>query len=300
MRVTVVGSSGLIGGALVRALVDRGDTVRAVSRSGGAVVAGAQDVRWDPADGPPGPEVWGDTEVVVNLGGAPIAGRRWTAARKAQIRDSRVGPTTQLAAQIGGSDRPRTLVNASAVGYYGTAAGDAELTEAAAPGDDFLAHTCRAWEAATATAADRGGRVVLLRTGLVLAGDGGLLTPLARLSRLGVGGPVGGGRQWMPWIGLADHVSATLRAIDDVSLEGPLNLCAPHPVRQREFMSTLGRVLRRPSFAPTPGLVLRLAMGEMSTLALDGQRAVPRALITAGHRFTHPELEGALAAALGR
>lgn len=297
MRVAVVGASGLIGGALARALTARGDEVLAVSRSGAAGVPGAEDVRWDPVEGPP-PDAVTAADAVVNLAGAPIA-RRWTAAHRRAIHDSRVVPTRALATRVGGEGGAPVLVNASAVGYYGPA-GDAVLDESAPPGADFLAEVAEAWERATEPAAARGARVVRVRTGLVLSGAGGILTPLARLTRLGLAGPVGGGRQWMPWIHIDDEVAVLLRAIDDDGLAGPVNAVGPDPVPQRRFMETLGRVLGRPAVVPAPAWAVRAAMGEMATLALDGQRAVPAALTRRGFTFAHPGLEGALRAALGR
>lgn len=298
--VAVVGATGLIGGALSRALVARGDTVLAVSRGGSAGVEGARDVHWDPADGPPPDEVVSGPDAVVNLAGAPIAGGRWTAARRRLLHDSRVATTRLLAERMGGDGAAGVLVNASAVGYYGGRRDDQELDERAPAGDDFLAVTCVAWERAAEEAFVRGVRVVRMRTGLVLAGDGGILPRLAALTRMLLGGPVGGGRQWMPWIHIDDAVAAFCEAIDHDDLEGPVNAAGPRPVRQREFMRELGTVLGRRVALPAPALPLRLALGEMSTLLLDGQRAVPGVLAARGFTFAHPGLEDALRAALDR
>jgi uncharacterized protein (TIGR01777 family) len=298
--IAVVGATGLIGRTLSRALVARGDVVIAVSRRGNAGIEGARDVAWNPADGPPPPEVIDGVEAVVNMAGSPIASGRWTAARKRDIRESRVVTTRLLAERVGGGGAPAVLVNSSAVGFYGTGHGDEEVDETTPPGDDFLAQIGVAWERATGPALERGARVVLVRTGLVLDRDEGILPRLAMLSRLMIGGPVGGGDQWMPWIHIDDEVAVLMRALDDPEMSGPVNATAPAPVRQREFMDTLGRVLGRPSFMPTPAFPLRLGMGEMSTLLLDGQRAVPGVLRERGFTFAHPELEPALRAALGR
>jgi uncharacterized protein len=298
--VAVVGATGLIGGALSRALVDRGDLVLAVSRGGSAGVAGARDVRWDPAQGPPPDQITAGVDAVVNLAGAPIFGSPWTASRRETIRESRVRTTRLLAERLGGEGGARILVNASAVGYYGARHDDAELDESASPGDDFLARVAVAWEDAAQQARQRGARVVLVRTGLVLSADGGILPPLRTLTRLMLGGPLGGGRQWLPWIHIDDEVGALLSALDSGDLDGPLNAVAPEPVRQREFMRTLGEVLDRPAWLPTPAFPLRLALGEMSTLALDGQRAVPAVLQARGYPFAFRNLEPALRAALGR
>jgi uncharacterized protein len=298
--VAVVGATGLIGGAVSRALVARGDVVLAVSRRGNARIDGARDVAWNPADGPPPAEVIADVDAIVNMAGSPIAAGRWTAARRREIRESRVIPTRLLAERVGGGGAPAVLVAGSAVGYYGTRHGDDEVDEATPPGDDFLAQIGVAWERATEPALDRGARVVRVRTGLVLDRDEGILPRLAMLSRLMIGGPVGGGKQWMPWIHIDDEVAVILAALDDPELHGPVNAAAPAPVRQREFMETLGRVLGRPSFMPTPALPLRIGMGEMSTLILDGQRAVPAVLSDRAFTFAHPDLEPALRALLGR
>lgn len=297
MRVAVVGASGLIGGAVARALVARGDEVVAVSRSGSAGVAGTIDVRWDPAEGDP-PDAAVAVDAVVNLAGAPIGSRRWTAARKRLIHDSRVVTTRRLAARMGGEGGPAVLVNGSAVGYYGPG-GDRVLDESAPAGEDFLGGVAAAWERATEPAGVRGARVVLVRTGLVLTAGGGILPRLVSASRMGVGGPVGGGRQWMPWVHLDDEVAIILRAVDDAALSGPVNAAAPHPVPQREFMAELGRVLGRPSWLPAPAFAVRAALGEMATLLLDGQRAVPKALTDGGYAFAWPRLEAALRAELG-
>ena len=297
MRVAVVGATGLIGGALVAALADRGDVPLPVSR-GGDTVRGVPGAAWDPADGPPPPEVV-QVDAVVNLAGAGIGAARWTDDRKRVIRESRI-QTTDALVQALGSGTAGVLVNASAAGYYGT--GEETVDETSPAGDDFLAEVCTAWEAAAVAAEQRSVRVVLLRTGIVLASDGGALhDPLPPLGvsqltlfRLGLGGPFGGGRQWQPWIHIADVVGAILLALDDDSLRGPLNLSAPAPVRQREFASALGRVLHRPAFVPTPGFALRILLGEMSTRALDGQRMLPAALQARGYDFRFTDLEAAL------
>jgi len=298
-RVAVVGATGLIGGAVARALVARGDEVVAVSRRGASGVAGARDVRWDPAEGPPPPDALTGVAAVVNMAGAPIAGGPWTAARRRAIHDSRVVTTRMLAGRMGG-DGPGVLVNGSAVGRYGGDTGDAVLDEDAPAADDFLGSTCAAWERATGPAHDRGARVVLVRTGLVLDGAAGILPRLALVSRMFVGGPVGGGRQWMPWIHVDDEVALVLRAVDDAGLEGPMNACAPQPVRQRDFMAELGRVLGRPARLPLPAFVVRAALGEMAVLLLGGQRAVPAVALAHGHHFLRPDLGDALRTSLGR
>jgi len=297
MRVAVVGATGLIGRRLVAALVARGDEVVPLSRRGGEV-AGVSGTRWDPVEGPLRPDVLAGADAAVNLAGAPIQGRRWTAQRKRELWDSRVGTTQRLVESLGGSE-VRVLVNASAVGYYG-ACGDEMIDEDHPPGTGFLGDLCAAWEAAARAAASDRVRVALGRTGLVLAAEGGILPVTARPVRLFVGGPLGDGRQWQPWIHIDDVVGMILKAVDDDAVDGAFNATGPEPVRQREYAKALGRVLGRPAVLPTPSFVLRLAMGEMSEIALTGQRAVPARMTAAGYAFEYPGLEGAMRAELGR
>ena len=294
MRVAVAGATGLIGGRLCRALLDRGDEVVALSRGGVSGIAGAQDVHWDPAEGPLPAGALDGAGAVVNLAGAPIGGRRWTAARKRVVRESRTLTTRLLVDALGPPDAPRVLVNGSAVGYYGPT--EETVDETAPPGSDFLADTSVAWEREATRARQHGVRTVLLRTGLVLAPEGGVLPQVARPVKLLAGGPIGGGRQWMPWIHIDDEVGLLLFALDRDDVEGPMNGSAPEPVRQRDFVKALGRALGRPTIVPTPAVALRLAMGEMATLALDGQRAVPAAALSAGYTFAHTDVEAALRA----
>lgn len=293
MKVVLVGSSGVIGRALGTALVARGDSVVALSRGGSSGIAGALDMRWDPAEGPPPAAALEGGDAVVNLAGVPIGGRRWTADRKRAIRESRTLTTRHLVDAMAG-DGPRVLVNGSAVGYYGPT--QATVDETAPPGSDFLADTCVAWERAAERAADDGVRVVLIRTGIVLARYGGALPRMALPVKLFAGGPIGGGRHWIPWIHIDDEVGLLTLALDRETLSGPLNATAPAPARQRDFVKALAEALRRPAALPTPAFPLRLAMGEMATLALEGQRAVPAVALAAGYEFIHPELGAALRA----
>lgn len=293
MKVAVVGASGFIGAAVARALVARGDTVVALTRRGASGVEGAHDVRWDPAEGPPPPEALGGVDAVVNLAGAPIGGKRWSDARKREILESRTVTTRLLVDALAADDAPRALVNGSAVGWYGPT--EDEVDETAPAGRDFLAETAVAWEAEARRAEAHGVRVVLVRTGIVLERDGGALPQMALPVRFFVGGPLAGGRHWLPWIHLADEVGIILWALDG-DVAGPVNATAPDPARQRDFVRALGRALDRPAFLPTPAFPLRLAMGEMATLALEGQRAVPAAALAGGYAFRHPDLDEALAA----
>ncbi|MBJ7456094.1 MAG: TIGR01777 family oxidoreductase [Thermoleophilia bacterium] len=294
MKVAIVGSNGLIGAALARALVARGDSVVALSRSGAAGIGGALDMRWDPAEGPPPPAALDGADAVVNLAGVPIGGKRWTADRKREIRESRTLTTRLIVDALAQEGAPPVLVNGSAVGYYGTTEDTVDETSPA--GSDFLAETCVAWEREAIRATEHGVRVVLARTGIVLARDGGALPQMALPVKLFAGGPIGGGRQWIPWIHIDDEVGLLLLALDSPDLSGPLNGSAPEPARQRDFVKALGSALGRPAILPTPAFPLRLAMGEMATLALEGQRAVPAVALAAGYEYVHPELEAALRA----
>ncbi len=292
MRVALVGASGLIGRALGAALIARGDGVLALTRGGASGIAGAHDVRWDPAEGPLPSDALDGVDAVVNLAGAPLAGPRWSDERKELIRDSRIRTTRLIVDALARDGAPRVLVSGSAVGYYGTT--DDEVDETDPPGDDFLAGTALAWEREAARAHEFGVRVVVIRTGIVLSLEGGALPPMARPVKAFAGGPIGGGRQWLSWIHIDDEVGIILHALDHDAVNGALNAAAPDAVRQRDFVRALGEVLGRPSSLPTPALALRLAMGEMATLALDGQRVAPRATLASGYAFVHPELGPAL------
>jgi len=296
MRVAVVGATGMIGGAVARALLARGDEVVAVSRRGRAGIDGARDVRWDPAEGAPPPAAL-EADAVVNAAGSKNDLLPWTAARKRDYYESRVGTTRLLAGALDAGRGPRVLVNASGADYYGPREEPAD--EGAPPGSTFLAGLCVAWEREASRAEERGLRVVRLRTGVVLSTKGGALPQLARPVRLCAGGPIGGGRQWLPWIHVDDQVGLNLRALDDDRLTGPVNAAAPGIVRQREFVKDLARVLGRPAVVPTPAIALRLVLGEKATLALDSRHIVPRAALDAGYEFRFAQAEPALRDLLG-
>ena len=296
LTVAVSGATGLIGTALVRRLRAGGHDVRRLLRSSRNAAAG--DVVWDPASGALHPTALAGVDAIVHLAGEPVA-HRWTTERKHAIRASRVRATEQLALAIRAMDpRPRVVLSGSAVGYYGDR-GDALLDEKSGPGTGFLSDVCVAWEEATAPIADAGVRVVTLRTGIVLSPHGGALAKLLPIFRLGGGGPLGSGRQWMSWIALGDHLRAMEHAIGAESLHGPVNLVAPNPVTNADFATTLGRVLARPALVPVPSFALELLYGEMarSTL-LAGRRVLPRSLSASGFEFAEPTLEGALRAEL--
>lgn len=292
MRVAVVGATGMIGGAVSRALVARGDAVVAVSRRGEAGIDGAQDVRWDPSEGPPPEAMLAGVDAVVNAAGSKNDLLPWTAAKKREFHESRVGTTRRLVDALGDDGGPRALVNASGADYYGPR--EEPTDESAGPGSSFLADVCVAWEREAVRAEERGVRVVRLRTGIVLSPDGGALPQLARPVRLFAGGPLGGGRQWLPWIHIDDQLGLTLLALDNESLSGPVNAAAPGIVQQREFVKALGDVLGRPTILPAPALALRVLLGEKATLALDSRHIVPRAALEAGYAFRHTEAEPAL------
>lgn len=288
MNVTVSGSSGLIGTALVRALRADGHQVVRLVRG---EPDGPDEARWDPY-GHVDPAAVESADAVVHLAGAPI-GRRWTPAFKRKARDSRVLGTRTLAEAIAAADRkPDVFVSGSAIGYYGDT-GDRETDEDAPLGGGFLAGLVRDWEAAAAPAADAGVRVVHPRTGIVLSRNGGMLGQILPLFKLGLGGRLGDGRQWTSWISLHDEVAA-LRFLIDNDLDGPVNLTAPEPVTNAEFTRALGKALGRPAVLPVPRAALRLALGEFADEGpLISQRVVPHRLQKAGFRFT-TDLETAL------
>jgi uncharacterized protein (TIGR01777 family) len=289
--VAISGATGLIGTALVDHLRARGIRVRRLVRPGRAA---PDDVEWDPGRGVLAPDALAGVDAVVHLAGEPIA-QRWTSARKEAIRESRVRGTELLARTIAGMDRrPNVLLSGSAVGYYGDR-GDEILDEQSAPGSDFLAGVVREWEDATRLATDAGVRVVRLRSGVVLSPRGGALERLLVPFRLGIGGPIGSGDQWMSWISLHDQLRAIEYALTSTTLTGAVNLVAPNPVTNAQFAATLGRVLTRPALVPVPGFALELLYGEMARATiLSGQRVLPKALVRSGFEFVHSTLEQAL------
>jgi uncharacterized protein (TIGR01777 family) len=296
--VAITGASGLIGRALLARLRLNGTRVRRIVRAPDP--DSPDDIVWDPMRGVLQPRDLEGVETVVHLAGEPIA-QRWTGARREAIRESRVRGTELLARALVALDqKPKVLLSGSAVGYYGDR-GDDAVNEESAPGTDFLAGVAREWEQATGAAKDAGIRVVLLRTGIVLSPRGGALERLLPPFRLGVGGPIGTGRQWMSWIALEDHLRAMEHAIATTGLHGPVNLVAPNPVTNAEFAATLGRVLGRPALVTVPSFALELLYGEMARATiLAGQRVLPNALLRNGFHFAHPTLEEALRFELAR
>ena len=292
MRVTVTGGSGLVGTRLVEALRARGDEVTLLSRSG---AGGA--VAWDPLAGPAPAAAFEGADAVVHLAGEPIA-QRWTRRAREAIRASRTIGTANLVTGIAAApEPPRVLVSANAVGYYGDR-GDERLTEDSAPGRGFLAEVCVAWEHAALAARSLGARVCVLRSGVALDRRGGALAKMLPPFRLGVGGPVAGGRQYVAWIGVADLCGLYLAALDDDRYDGAVNATAPAPVTNAELSRALGRALHRPAFAPVPAAALRALYGAMAEIVTGSQNAVPARALALGYSFEEPDLDAALASAL--
>ncbi len=299
LKILVTGSSGLIGSALIPFLTTGGHRVMRLVRTLDRV--GDDAIYWNPKEGQLDAGRLEGLDAVVHLAGENIAAHRWNAEQKARIRASRVEPTSFLGHALARLRRPpRVLVAASAIGYYGNR-GDACLDETATPGNGFLAEVCREWEGATRFAASAGIRVVNLRFGIVLSPTGGALASMAPPFRLGLGGRIGDGSQFMSWIALDDALGAIYHSLATPELEGAVNTVAPHPVANHEFTKTLGRVLGRPTFAPLPAFAARLAFGEMAEeLLLASLRVEPKALVGSGYSFQFPKLEPALRHLLGR
>ena len=297
-RIAITGATGLIGRALAASLTADGHRVVRVVRD--ARTAGPDDAVWDPEAGTIDAARLEGLDAVVHLAGEPIGASRWTDETRRRIMDSRVRGTDLLARTLAGLEqRPAVLVSSSAVGIYGDRA-DEELTEESSHGDDFLARVCIAWEAAAEPAREAGIRLVLPRTGVVIAKDGPLIDKVELPFRMGVGGKVGSGRQYVPWISLDDEVAA-LRFLIDRPMEGPVNLTGPNPATNLEMTKALGTVLRRPTVFPIPALAIRALYGEMGeTLATVSQRVLPRRLLDAGFAFRHSTILAALRVAFDR
>jgi uncharacterized protein (TIGR01777 family) len=299
MHILLTGGTGLIGQALCRLWSGQGHQLTVWSRRPAEVaglcgpsvraVARLDELGEQPVD------------AIINLAGAPIADRPWTRKRRLLLWESRIGLTEQLLAWIAGrQQKPQVMISGSAVGWYGDS-GERELDEEAPPArEDFASQLCIAWEETAQRAEALGLRVVIVRTGLVLSNDGGFLQRLLTPFRFGMGGPIGNGRQWMPWVHVQDQIGAIDFLLNQSDAKGPYNVCAPAPVRNREFARTLAAVLHRPAFMPMPALALKVLLGELSVLLLGGQRATPRRLQEAGFEFRFTDLHAALEDLLGR
>lgn len=296
MKIVIAGASGLIGSAVGEAFERAGHGVHRLVRRD---VRGPREITWNPAARALDPAALAGTDVAINLAGENIAGGRWTAARRERIRQSRIDATHTLVSALRGvSPRPAVLLNASAIGIYGSR-GDEVLTEASPPGQGFLPEVCLAWETHAEGAARAGIRTVLLRFGVVLARDGGALAKMLPLFRAGFGGRLGDGRQWMSWVSIDDVAGAILHCAEHAECAGPLNIVAPNPVTNAAFTAALAQVLRKPAVLPAPAWALRAAFGSMADEALlASARAVPERLLTTGYVFQHPRLEDALRALL--
>jgi uncharacterized protein len=300
MRILITGATGMIGKRLLRSFAK--DHVTILSRH---PLRAAQSLRaqrfveWDGVSALD-PRVVSGLDLVYHLAGEPVAEGRWTASKKRAILDSRVLGTRAIVAAIRKAEhRPKVLVNASAVGFYGDR-GDEQLTEQSAVGSGFLSEVCVGWEHEAQAAQHAETRVAMLRIGVVLAREGGALSKMIPLFKTGLAGKLGDGHQWMPWIHLDDVVGLLLRAGRNAQWQGPINAVAPHPVTNEVFTRKLAQAVHRPAFLPAPSMALRLALGELSNLVLASQRVIPQAAIDLGYKFRHPELESALAAILDK
>jgi uncharacterized protein (TIGR01777 family) len=301
MKVVIAGGSGFLGNALAWAWAEESHDVRVLTRAlpagqaqheSGTGKPGITRIGWTP-DGHAGSlakELDG-ASALINLAGEAINGGRWSAARKQALRDSRLLATRSLVTALAqAADPPRTFISASGIGYYGNR-GAETLTEEASPGDDFLAHLCVEWEAEAQRAASGARRLVLLRTGLVLEKSGGLLPQMMRPFRFFAGGPIGSGRQYMPWVHRLDWIEMVRWIVDTPGVSGPVNVSAPHPVTNAEFARALGRAMHRPALLPAPGFAVRIVLGEMAEAALSGQRAIPAKPLAHGYHFRYPEID---------
>lgn len=300
MRVAITGATGLVGRHLVDRLLERGDEVvaftRNVARTEKRLPEGVAAARWETTSPNMIVEVLAETDAVVHLAGEPVLGRRWSQKVKDAIRSSRVeGARTLVGAMGMASARPKVLVSASATGFYGPRGPDDVVDEEAIPGYGFLSHVSRDWETQAKKAEALGIRVAIARIGIVLTRKGGALARMRLPFRLFLGGRIGNGRQGFPWIHVDDLTGILLHALDGPEVRGTLNACAPSPVSNRDFCRTLGKAMRRPSWLPVPGPMLRLFMGEVAGLLTTGQYVVPKRTLESGYEFAHPELEGALA-----
>lgn len=298
MKIIITGSSGFVGQALIEGLERRGDTVIPLIRKAGGDARKTGHPLWNPIRGHLEPSIFEGVDAVINLNGANIAGRRWSAEYKNELRSSRLKATRLVAETLAGmSTPPRVLVSASATGFYGDR-GDQPLDENSAPGKGFLADLSREWEEANSPAIEAGVRVVIVRLGMVV-GSGGALDRMLLPFRMGLGGPIGNGRQWWPWIAIDDVVGAVAFGLDRETVSGPLNLVSPDEATSRDFARALGRVLHRPAVLPAPAFAVRLVAGEMAdALLLSSARVRPEVLRRSGYQFVSPSLDEAISRAV--
>ncbi|MBN1587063.1 MAG: TIGR01777 family oxidoreductase [Candidatus Omnitrophica bacterium] len=300
MRFLITGGTGFIGKALCRRLVDHGHQLLVLTRQEGQYTEGANPrfLCWDPG----GPGEWQSlverTDVIVHLAGEPVAGGRWTAKRKTALSASRINSTRALvSAMAKANPRPSLLINASAVGYYGHRR-DEELNEGSVPGKGFLSELSREWENAALEAESLGVRVVMLRLGAVLGPEGGMLEKMVPPFRFFMGGVPGSGRQWLSWVHLEDVTGLIEFCARHEHFKGPINATSPNPCSMKEFCSTLGQVLKRPSWLPIPGLLLKLGLGQFSDIILNSQKVKPAVALELGYNFRYPDLRSALEASV--
>ena len=292
MKTLVSGSHGLVGRALIKSLLNRGDTVSRLVRE---APSGSNEIEWHPNQDQIDVRKLNGFDAVVHLAGESIASGRWSPEKKTRIRESRIKGTKLLSGALAqASHPPRVFVSASAIGFYGNR-GDEVLTEQSAAGNDFLAGVCKEWEQSAEPAVEKGIRLVKARFGIILDKDGGALAKMLPPFRMGIGGRIGDGKQWMSWIGLADVIGALEFVIENQALSGPVNFVAPNPVTNATFTSALGRILGRPTFLPVPAFGARLAFGEMAdALLLSSQRVEPKRLNETAYRFRYSNLNDAL------
>ncbi len=303
MKIILTGGTGFIGTALRKSLVEKDHEVVVLTRQ--ASLENEPGIRtryrfWNPPEGGAWEKEMDGADGVINLAGEPIVGKRWSPSQKQKLLESRAGATQAVVGAIrNAKKKPGFLINASAIGFYGPH-GDEEVTEKNSHGSDFLSHICQAWEAHALRAEDFGVRVVRLRTGIVLEKNGGALGKMLFPFQLGLGGPVGSGKQWMSWIHREDLIHLIHFLIEKKEARGAVNGTAPNPARMKEFSSTLGRVLHRPAVLPAPAFALRILLGEMADILLTGQRVLPKKALGWGYPFRYPRLEDALKAILGQ
>lgn len=310
MRIVIAGGTGFLGSALVHRLAAVGHQIAILTRRPGADSARPERIRtiaWNPtgASQPASRDEWvreiDGADAVINLAGAGIADKRWSPRRKQEIRESRVFATRALVDAVrAASQRPRVFVQGSAVGYYGATAADTTFDESSPPGDDFLGQTCVAWEAEARPVSTLGCRLIIVRTGIALAADGGPLVEMKRPFMFFAGGPIGSGRQYISWVHRDDWIDLVIWVLTTASAQGVFNAAAPEPVTNTRFSRALGRALHRPSWLPVPPMALRLAFGELAEMLLLGQRVVPARALAEGFTFRFPQIDTALADLLGR